>query len=66
VTDLFAYWQDYPPTHVLVVAYLSGGKKNSSASAKAMGKRTGLDQLSQAVVDAGGAIHKRLPNIYKV
>jgi hypothetical protein len=67
--DLLDYWQEYPPTHVLVAAYLTGGKKRS-------GKRrhnnvpspsTGANfaELTQAVFSAGGSASRTLPAIYK-
>jgi hypothetical protein len=66
VTDLFGYWQDYPPTHILVGAYLSGGKKRSTPQpAKTSGKAR-FDELTQAVASAGGALNNVLPAPYKV
>jgi len=66
VTDLFSYWRDYPPTHVLVGAYLSGAKKNSSFKPRKASIKTGFDDLTQAVASAGGAVHNLLPAVYKV
>jgi len=56
-----AYWQDYPPTHVLVAAYLMGGNKSPKHAAK---NRNGLAELSHAVAVAGGGPIKKLPEIY--
>ena len=66
---MFDYWQDYPPTHVLVAAYLMGGNKRPSN--KRRGQISGgnseskFDELARAVSSAGGSINKKLPAIYK-
>jgi hypothetical protein len=57
-----AYWKDYPPTHVLVAAYLMGGKKSSGANAR---KESNFRELTQAVSFAGGTVTKKLPQIYR-
>jgi hypothetical protein len=64
LNDLMAYWKDYPPTHVLVGAYLMGGKRISVGKSR---KRSDQDfaELSQAVSSAGGSVVHRLPPIYK-
>jgi len=64
LNELMAYWKDYPPTHVLVGAYLMGGK------GKGVGKNRRqpaghFDELTQAVSFAGGSVSKKLPLIYK-
>jgi len=70
VNELFDYWQDNPPTHVLVAAYLMGGSKGSS-SKRRRGNYTGgntsnsFDELTQAVHSAGGSTSNKLPHIYK-
>jgi hypothetical protein len=64
--ELFDYWQDYPPTHVLVGAYLMGGKKGLQGRSKKSGSKTALDELAQAVAIAGGGTNQKLPQIYKV
>jgi hypothetical protein len=66
VTDLFSYWRDYPPTHVLVGAYLSGAKKNPSFKSRKGSIKTSFDELAQAVASAGGAVNNLLPAVYKV
>jgi hypothetical protein len=63
--ELFDYWQDYPPTHVLVAAYLRGGSKGLQGRSKKSGSKTTLDELAQAVATAGGGTNKKLPQIYK-
>jgi hypothetical protein len=64
LNELMAYWKDYPPTHVLVGAYLMGGKRSSVG--KVRKTRDGdFGELSQAVASAGGSISKKLPPIYK-
>ena len=59
-----AYWKDNPPTHVLVGAYLMGGKR------KTVGKTQNFtdghfNELTQAVSFAGGSVAKKLPQYYK-
>ena len=58
-----AYWKDYPPTHVLVAAYLMGGKK--TLLAKPAPRPDNFGELTQAVSFAGGSITKKLPQFYK-
>ena len=62
VNDLFEYWRDYPPTHVLVAAYLTGGKRTSSSKNRL---KSNIDDLAQAISFAGGGIHNKLPHGYK-
>lgn len=73
VNDLMDYWQDYPPTHVLVAAYLMGGNKSSS-SKRRRDRTTGsasdntssnFNELAHEVSLAGGSVNKKLPEIYK-
>ena len=73
VHDLFDYWQDYPPTHVLVAAYLMGGSKGRS-SKRHRGNNDGdtsgntsnnFDELAHEVAFAGGSVNKKLPDIYR-
>jgi len=59
-----AYWKDYPPTHVLVAAYLMGDKKSSAGKARGQGQ-SGFAELTQAVSFAGGSVTKKLPQFYK-
>ena len=59
-----AYWKDYPPTHVLVSAYLLGGKKSTAGKARRQ-SQSHLDELTQAVSFAGGSVTKKLPQFYK-
>jgi hypothetical protein len=59
-----AYWKDYPPTHVLVAAYLMGGKKSSPGKARRQGQ-SNFGELTQAVSFAGGTSTKKLPQFYK-
>jgi hypothetical protein len=58
------YWKDYPPTHVLVAAYLMGGKKSSAGKARRQGQ-SNFGELTQAVLFAGGSASKKLPQFYK-
>jgi hypothetical protein len=64
LNDLMAYWKDCPPTHVLVAAYLMGGKKSSIGKARRQGQNN-FDELTQAVSFAGGSVTKKLPQFYK-
>lgn len=64
LNDLMAYWKDYPPTHVLVAAYLMGGKKSFAGKARQQ-SQSNFDELTQAVSFAGGSITKKLPQFYK-
>jgi hypothetical protein len=56
------YWKDYPPTHVLVAAYLMSGKKQRKISAGGKGR---FEELSHAVIAAGGAANRKLPDLYR-
>lgn len=58
------YWRDYPPTHILVAAYLTGGKKGPTSRAKKAGNSY-PDDLVQAVALAGGGARHKLPSVYK-
>jgi len=64
LNDLMAYWKDYPPTHVLVAAYLMGGTKNSAGKVRRQ-DQSGFAELKQAVFFAGGSVTKKLPQCYK-
>ena len=59
------YWQDYPPTHVLVSAYLMGGKRSSAGKLKKELNQTKFADLTQAVNSVGGVVNHRLPQAYK-
>jgi hypothetical protein len=59
-----AYWQDYPPTHVLVGAYLMGGKKSSNGKTRWQAQSK-FGELTQAVSLAGGSVINKLPQFYK-
>ena len=61
-----AYWKDYPPTHVLVGAYLMGGNKARSSGLPAGGTsgNSKFSDLARAVAFAGGTVNKKLPEIY--
>jgi len=56
------YWQDYPPTHVLVAAYLMGETKRSKSSTDGGGK---INELTHAVGTVGGSSRGKLPQIYR-
>jgi hypothetical protein len=62
--ELFDYWQDCPPTHVLVAAYLTGGKKSSTGKSRTRSNGS-FSELTQAVHSAGGDVSKKLPPVYK-
>ena len=66
VTELFSYWQNHPPTHILVGAYLSGGKKLSSTKRRQTAGHPKFDELTHAVALAGGTLNNVLPAPYKV
>jgi len=57
-----AYWQENPPTHVLVAAYLIGGGRQTK---RAVQKGNQFTELSQAVAMVGGSSTKKLPEIYR-
>ena len=59
------YWQDYPPTHVLVAGYLLGGSRRGRRNSVQEGHGARFHELTHAVATAGGSISKRLPGIYK-
>jgi hypothetical protein len=59
-----AYWKDYPPTHVLVAAYLMGGKRHSPSKSRRQADNS-FGELTQAVSFAGGSVAKKLPQFYK-
>jgi len=59
-----AYWKDYPPTHVLVAAYLMGGKRKTAGKTQRLSDAN-FGDLKQAVSFAGGRIVKKLPHFYK-
>jgi hypothetical protein len=67
-----AYWRDYPPTHVLVAAYLMGESKTGSGKmTRSINRRTDhanlkFDELGQAVLLAGGSSREKLPLFYKI
>jgi len=64
LNDLMAYWKDYPPTHVLVAAYLMGGKRKTAGKAQRLSDGN-FGDLKQAVCWAGGSVVKKLPHFYK-
>ena len=61
VNDLMFYWQDNPPTHVLVAAYLMGGTKRTKRAVQNSSK---LDELSHAINIVGGGARGKLPEMY--
>lgn len=62
--DLFSYWQDYPPTHVLVAAYLLPEKRRSTGAEKGAGSKS-MEEMRRAVEMAGGSFKGPLPAIYR-
>ena len=60
------YWQDYPPTHLLVGAYLMGGNKARSTRLPTGGTsgNSKFNDLARDVAFAGGTVNKKLPEIY--
>lgn len=69
LNELMAYWQDYPPTHVLVAAYLMGGNKARPGKRRPGDTRgnpsSNFDELARGIAFAGGMINKKLPEIYR-
>jgi len=68
VNDLFEYWQESPPTHVLVAAYLLGGgnkKQRGSGRPSRSQSLPGFSELTTAVNLAGGAVKGKLPENYR-
>jgi hypothetical protein len=62
--DLYDYWGDYPPTHVLVAAYFMGG---SRAGKRHRGSHRGnFDELQQLVASAGGRLKRKIPETYRL
>jgi hypothetical protein len=69
-----SYWRDYPPTHVLVAAYLMGGNKKSSGRHRP--GKIGVNEKANAgfnfndlireVAFAGGTVTHKLPEIYRL
>jgi hypothetical protein len=59
--DLFEYWQNHPPVHLLVAAYLTGGKRGSNHTGR---NRDKLDELVQTIAGLGGSVTKKLPQVY--
>ncbi|HZU31059.1 MAG TPA: hypothetical protein VFB79_08095 [Candidatus Angelobacter sp.] len=74
LNDLMAYWHDYPPTHVLVAAYLTNGNKKTSGKHrqnktgvdKKANSSFGFDDLAREVAFAGGTITNKLPETYRL
>jgi len=65
LNDLMTYWNDYPPTHVLVAAYLMGGNKaRSSRLHTGATSNSKFDDLARDIAFAGGTVNKKLPEIY--
>ncbi len=73
LNELMSYWRDYPPIHVLVAAYLTGGSKQSSSKHRQskLGARTkgnadfNFNDLAREVAFAGGTVTNKLPEIYR-
>lgn len=73
LNDLMIYWKDHPPTHVLVAAYLMGGNKAHPIKRRHGGNhggarreaKTELSDLVHTVALAGGAMHQKLPEVYR-
>lgn len=67
-----SYWQDHPPTHVLVGAYLMAGDKSrtkrrqaKSAIGSAANSKSNFDELARQVAFAGGISSNKLPAAYR-
>lgn len=63
VSDLFDYWQECPPTHVLVAAYLIGDRKRPRGKGKLA---AAIGDLTTAVQLAGGGMRGKLPGSYRI
>jgi hypothetical protein len=64
LNDLMSYWKDYPPTHVLVAAYLMGGKRKTTGKIRNFTDGS-FNELTQAISFAGGSVRQKLPQLYK-
>jgi hypothetical protein len=64
LNDLMKYWKDYPPTHVLVAAYLMGGKRKTADQTRNFTDGH-FNELTQAISFAGGSVAKKLPQYYE-
>jgi hypothetical protein len=64
INELFEYWQEYPPTHVLVAAYLMHGKRTSTSKGRHAAAGS-MDELIQAVSGSGGNVGNKLPPVYR-
>ncbi len=62
VNDLFDYWQDHPPTHLLVGAYVLGGSRKGKPGQGS--QHNNLNELKQMVASAGGGIKRTMPETY--
>jgi len=62
VDDLCAYWKTYPPTHVLVAAYLLKGSDREPSHAS---KDTQMAGMAAAIHSIGGSNRGKLPDYYR-
>jgi hypothetical protein len=65
VNELFDYWQEYPPTHVLVSAYLGGGNQGGLGRRRSRQGAQDLDELLLAVGSQRSGSYPKLPEGYR-
>jgi hypothetical protein len=61
VNDLFGYWQQHPPVHVLVAAYLLGGSDRQRGASK----EAQMAGITAAIHSLGGSHRGKLPEHYR-
>jgi len=62
VNDLFEYWQEYPPTHVLAGAFF--GYKGSRSRQRIAAGSGQFGELVDTITSFGGTAKKTLPAVY--
>jgi hypothetical protein len=62
VDDLCTYWGKFPPTHVLVGAYLLKGSEREPSRAS---KDTQIAGMAAAIHSIGGSNRGKLPDHYR-
>jgi hypothetical protein len=63
VNDLFSYWRDHPPLHVLLGACLL--KQPAPSASSPDSARSQVSELKTTVAALGGSVSKRLPAVYR-
>jgi hypothetical protein len=64
VEELFGYWKEYPPMHILVNAYFvrAGSRPGKSHGPKQADR---LGEIKRAVLAVGGEAKRILPDVYR-